>query len=288
MRKLKKTKHKEVKTLKQKLKSALHFFYLALFIVFLGTGVWLYRSGFFGEKWNQTKTGFHSLMADAGFVVVLENVLVYDRQRTPIEDLREAFLGEEDWFPEKPLPVTQVDINKIKERIERLPWVKSVVINRQLPNLLEIHLTEREPLARYQRKGEDHPLDIEGNIINTNTDGLEDLIVVVGEEAPAATPALIKALKNNPEIYDRVEWASFVGNRRWDLNLVNNDKRILVLLPETEIDEALKRLNKIDQVYHLFERNISQIDLRLSDRSIIETINGKPITPYSPKESEGQ
>ena len=61
-----------------------------------------------------------------------------------------------------------------------------------------------------------------------------------------------------------------------------------LLLPETEIDTALDRLDRIDLKYHLFERNISQIDLRLDDRLIIETINGKPIVPYSPEESEGQ
>lgn len=286
MRKLKKIKHKEVKTLKQKLISVLHFFYFLLFAAFIGTGIWLYSSGFFGEKWDQTKTGFHSLMADAGFVVVLENVLVYDRQRTPVEDLRDAFLGDEDWFPEKPIPVTQIDIGKIKERVEELPWVKSVVINRQLPNLLEVHLTEREPLAIYQRNGKVNPLDTEGNIVETNTDGLEDLIVVVGEEAPAYTPALIKILEKNQSIYNKVLSATFVGNRRWNLMLEDNGKRISVLLPETEIDNALKRLNKINQRYHLFDRNISQIDLRLDDRTIIETINDKPIIPYTPKESE--
>lgn len=280
MRKLKKQKIKETKTLKQKLKSALRFFYLLLFAVAIVGILWAFHSGLAEQKWQSFKSGFHTLMADSGFL--FKDGIVYNRQRTAMEDLLDAISTPRD------TPMTQIDIDEVKQRIEQLPWVKSVVIKRHLPNLLDIYLTEREPLALYQRRGEIHPLDTEGNVILTNTDGLEGLIVVVGEKAPAFAPALIRELEKNPKIYEKVLAATFVGNRRWDLTLGNEEKQIRILLPETQIDVALKRLDKIDQKYHLFERNISQIDLRLDDRLIIETINNKPITSYPPKESEGQ
>lgn len=278
MRKLK--KQKQTKTLKQKLKSALRFFYLLLSATVVVLILWAIHSGLAEQKWQAFKGGFHKLMADSGFV--FKDGIVYNRQRTEMEDLLDAISVPRD------TPMTQIDIDQIKYQIEQLPWVKSVVIKRHLPNLLDIYLTERKPLALYQRQGEIHPLDTEGNVIQTNTDGLEDLIVVVGEKAPAFAPALIRELEKNPKIYGKVLAATFVGNRRWDLTLGNEEKQIRILLPETQIDTALKRLDRIDQKYHLFERNISQIDLRLDDRLIIETINGKPVTPYSPKESEGQ
>jgi len=276
MRKLK--KQKQTKTLKQKLKSALHFFYFLLSVATAILILWAIHSGLAEQKWQSFKSGFHSLMADSGFL--FKDGIVYNRQRTAMEDLLDAISTERD------TPMTQIDIEQIKQRIEQLPWVKSVVIKRHLPNLLDIYLTEREPLALYQRRGEIHPLDTEGNVIFTNTDGLEYLILVVGEQAPAFTPALIRALEKNPKIYSKVSSATFVGNRRWNLTLGDEEKQIQVLLPETQIEEALTRLDRIDRKYHLFERNITQIDLRLDDRLIIETINGKPVTPYLPKESE--
>ena len=274
MRKLKKQKIKETKTFKQKLKSVLHFFYLLLFAAVIIFLLWAYHSGLMEQKWQSFKGGFHSFMANRGFV--FKDGLVYNRNRTAMEDLIDAIEIKPD------TPMTEIDIDEIKEKIEQLPWVKSVVIKRHLPNLLDIYLTEREPLALYQRQGEIHPLDTEGHIIPTNTDGLENMIVVVGEQAPTFTPALIAVLKKNPEIHKKVLAATFVGNRRWNLTLGDGERQIQILLPETEtqMDVALKRLYKADLEHHLFERNISQIDLRLDDRLIIETANGKSIVPY--------
>ena len=55
----------------------------------------------------------------------------------------------------------------------------------------------------------------------------------------------------------------YVGERRWNLRLADG---LDVRLPETGLDAALAMLNRLDQDEHLFSRDITAIDLRLSDR----------------------
>ena len=88
MRKLKKQKIKETKTFKQKLKSVLHFFYLLLFAAVIIFLLWAYHSGLMEQKWQSFKGGFHSFMANRGFV--FKDGLVYNRNRTAMEDLIDA------------------------------------------------------------------------------------------------------------------------------------------------------------------------------------------------------
>jgi cell division protein FtsQ len=43
--------------------------------------------------------------------------------------------------------VWNADLNSINERIERLPWVRTAVVSRVLPDAIRVRITERSPLA---------------------------------------------------------------------------------------------------------------------------------------------
>ena len=43
--------------------------------------------------------------------------------------------------------VWKADLNGITERIERLPWVKTAVVSRVLPDVIRVRITERAPRA---------------------------------------------------------------------------------------------------------------------------------------------
>ena len=42
-----------------------------------------------------------------------------------------------------------VDIGRLRQSLEKLPWVRSVAIRRELPDRLEVHLEEHQALARW-------------------------------------------------------------------------------------------------------------------------------------------
>jgi cell division protein FtsQ len=87
--------------------------------------------------------------------------------------------------------------------------------------------------------------------------------MVVGKGAERAAPALIGLIDRFPSIADQVQAAVLVAERRWTLHLKNG---VEVLLPEHEPDRALAVLTDLDRSKQLLTRDITAVDLRLSDR----------------------
>ena len=69
----------------------------------------------------------------------------------------------------------------------------------------------------------------------------------------------------------QVRASVLVAERRWNLKLKNG---LDVRLPETEIDQALERLAKLDRDNRLFAKDITAIDLRLADRVTVRLSEG--------------
>jgi cell division protein FtsQ len=64
-----------------------------------------------------------------------------------------------------------------------------------------------------------------------------------------------------------------VSERRWDLHV---QPRVIVKLPETNVDAALKRLSGLITDQKILERDIVGIDLRMPDRYVIEPGTSAP------------
>lgn len=175
--------------------------------------------------------------------------------------------------------MSSVHLDQLQEKLEKLPWIRSVIIERYWPNVLKITITEKMPLALWQHNHKYHPLDERAEIINTTNQLPADLLLVVGPDAPQNLIPLIQNLEQVPDIYQYVRAAVRVGERRWNLKLFNAEKGLEVLLPETNILGALQRLNEHNKKEKLIKRQIAAIDLRTKDKVIL-----KPIPTPQPKQ----
>lgn len=165
---------------------------------------------------------------------------------------------------EKTLPIFDIDLPKSRETLERLPWIRSAVIRRQLPDTVHIRLVEKLPIALFQRNKKLILVDDKGQTIeNCSTEHFHHLPVIVGESAMENFPTLLRQLSHYPELQNRLTGAVYMGKRRWDLIL---DGHLKVKLPEEKTDEAFAFLDKLDKEKQLTRKDISTIDLRLSDR----------------------
>jgi len=167
------------------------------------------------------------------------------------------------------MPILDIDLDQVRTRVLELPWVKTAVVKRQLPATLLIEITEKEPIALWQNNKKYWPLDAEGQPIRDDKTVLTNLILVVGQDAPKHTPALMKTLEAFPELRKKVRSAVRVGNRRWNLVLNDAEEGLVIKLPEEEIDAALGRLMRADDTDKLLKRDLESIDLRLDDRIIV-------------------
>ena len=62
-------------------------------------------------------------------------------------------------------PILAANPTRAKEQLEALPWVRTAVIERRLPDTLYVRLVERKPLALWQHGGKLDLIDREGAVI---------------------------------------------------------------------------------------------------------------------------
>lgn len=174
-------------------------------------------------------------------------------------------------------PILAVDPARAKEKLEALPWVRSAVIERRLPDTLYVRLVERKPLALWQHGGKLQLIDRGGEVIPvTQLDRFAKLPMVVGEDAAHHAADLLAMLASEPDLAARVTAAVRVGDRRWNLKI---DNTIGVMLPAEDTPAAWAELARLERSNSLLERKIRAVDMRLPDRLVLEVV------PEPPKET---
>jgi len=159
------------------------------------------------------------------------------------------------------------DAVNARQRLEHRDWIATASIRRQFPDRLHVVVRERQPYALWQADGVFHVIDREGVALSTfAVRDYIDLPIVVGASANEAAEGLLNHLEVWPDIRSRLKAAVLVAERRWTLHL-NNGLR--VLLPETDIVDALKRLDGMHREAWILDRDVIAVDLRLADRTVL-------------------
>lgn len=200
--------------------------------------------------------------ANTGFI--LKDVLVEGRENTPVEDLRAVVNLQLDQS------ILEIDPNRLRQRIEALPWVATASVERQLPDIIHINLNEHKPTAMWQHDGTFSLINKHGDVILTGGDDIKvfsHLPLVVGHGAPKHTQQVLAILKSEPELYKHVKSAVRVSDRRWDIEMTNG---LFIRLPEELPEKAWSRLATYSQDNSLFENNLASVDLRLPDRILVK------------------
>lgn len=231
-------------------------------------GWWLLSSGVIARGADGARlyasAQFHDFAVRSGFAVA--DVLVEGRVHADPEILRDAVgVARGD-------SIFALDPRAAKVRLEDIAWVRAAHIERRLPNIIHIKLAERAPLALWQYQGQLRLIADDGTVLaDRDLARFGDHLLVVGEFAPTQAPNLIRLLNAEAELRAQVRAATLTGGRRWDLKLA---KGIEVKLPEDDIAFALRRLAKADDEDGLLSKDITQIDLRDSERIVVRTRPG--------------
>ncbi len=235
-------------------------------LVALGEPSSLWQSRWLAQRWQGGVDAAVTASMHLGLRV--REVLVDGRHETPAEDVLTALGVRLDQ------PMLAFDPDDSRKRIEALPWVRAAHVQRRLPNVIQVRIVERQPMALWQRNGTLSLVDADGIVIRGADLGrFAKLLVVVGDDAPAHTPALLALLASQPGLSPRVTAAVRVGERRWNLRF---DNRLDVLLPETQEAMAWTTLATLQARQKLLERDVTSIDLRLPGRMILRPRDGAP------------
>jgi cell division protein FtsQ len=238
-----------------------------------GAGLAVHLSGWDAQAVERIRASVLALSVEAGLRV--NDVVVQGRSRTGGDAILAA-LGAA-----RGTPILAISPAAAKARLEALPWIRSASVERVLPDTLYVQVTERQPLALWQRKGKLQLIDREGTVVAVpSLDEFTDLIILVGDDAPKAAPALLEMLASEPVLRPHVAAAVRVGGRRWNLKL---DSGIDVELPEDNVGAAWHQLARLDRTDGLLKRDILKVDLRLPDRLVLRVPEPAKPTPAKKK-----
>lgn len=221
------------------------------------------RTNLVSKKIDSLTEEFYILSTQWGFT--LDDIIIEGRDKTSREEILEVLnLQRGD-------NILSLNLNRLKEQVETLPWVHKAVIKRSFfPNILHIGIEERNVASIWQISEKFHAIDTDGNVINIPFKPNRPYLLIVGEEAPQNINELLKVLKTDQEIYSRVKVANYISKRRWNLILDNIENGITIKLPEDDVEQAWKKLIKLDQTQGILKRKLTIIDLRLKDKVIVK------------------
>ena len=208
-----------------------------------------------------TKTSY---LSEIRKVFAIKDVLVTGRHKTTMQDLVMA-------TQVKPaVSVFNYDLKAIEKNIRQLPWVKDVIIKRQLPNIIVINLQEHQAFATW-KTGDDYTLISQGGIeimAVKSTDITRPIII--GKNAPSHIGTLYSHLLKSPSLASKIKVVERVGGRRWNIALTANQGLITIKLPEEGVEEALQHLVILENKYRILDRALSQIDLRILEQITVK------------------
>ncbi len=134
------------------------------------------------------------------------------------------------------------------------------------PGEISISLTEREPYALWQVKGELFVIAADGTVIDKMDDGrFAYLPLVVGKNANNRASEYLELRKQAGPLAEHIRAGMLVSDRRWDIKL---DNGMDVRLPETKPEVAMQRLVSLEESDRILDKDILALDLRQPDRVV--------------------
>ena len=169
-------------------------------------------------------------------------------------------------------PITSLDLDAIRTRVQGVGWVKEARVVRLLPDTLIVDVREHDRLAVWQTAGHAYVIDSRGQVIQGADAGrYPRLPLVVGKGADQTASEILPLLADRPRLMARIEALVRVDERRWDLRLKDGS---LIQLPAVDQDSALIRLDALDQRERLLDLGFARVDLRTPEEVAVRPSEG--------------
>ncbi len=212
------------------------------------------------SHWQQEISDkFIQVSAKNGYIV--QNVQVVGRDRVAGKDLLNALNIQ------RGMPLFAYDPQEAQERVKQLVGVDTVFIERRWPNTVFIRLTERQPVAKWQKNETVTLIDRNGQTVAAkNTDQDTHYPILIGDDVTTQITPLFQLLQGQPDLLKQVKAATWVGQRRWDLLLQNG---VTIKLPAQNTTLAIAQLMKLVQQDHIFDKDLEIVDLRLPGQAVL-------------------
>jgi cell division protein FtsQ len=224
-------------------------------VLTLALGVTLATGGRGQQIADAVGAGVDGKFGEAGFRLKAVHVQGASALAT-VDIVRAANVHKDD-------PLLGMDLEALRQRVEKVGWVKEARVVRLLPDTLVIAVKERRQLAVWQHGGRSVVIDDKGMVIpEADPARFNTLPLVVGAGGAQHAGEILPTLAQRPKLMARMEALVRVDDRRWDLRLKDG---ALIQLPAVDEEQALMQLEQLDLRSRILELGFERIDLRNPD-----------------------
>ena len=166
-----------------------------------------------------------------------------------------------------------VNLQQSKNEIEKNNWVKSAKLRYSLPSKLSIVIEEEKPTFLLKENKNITLLNLEGKKIQDIkiiSNDYKDLLILSGDGVENKILNLLNIFSVGTVISENIKEATLVSSRRWSLKHSSN---IIIELPEDNPSKAFYKIVELENKYGFLNERLKKIDLRISDRMIIQLKN---------------
>ena len=184
---------------------------------------------------------------------------------------------------DEPTSLLRYNSDAARRRVEALSWVSRATVTRVLPNTVEVHISERTPIAVWLHDAVATLVDAEGRqLARVAPSTLPALPRIAGAGAPEAVGSLVAALSSFPDIARRVTVSTRVGQRRWSIDIDNGSR---IHLPADGEAAALARLIRIAATTGALIKTAATIDLRIEERIAVSPRRADTASSVAPDQA---
>ena len=167
-----------------------------------------------------------------------------------------------------PVSSFDLDLEQIRDRIAELPAVASVAVRVRPGGIMQVTVTERDPVILWRTREGLDLVDRGGFVVaQARTRQLHaDMPLMAGEGAETHVDEALALYAAAGPLAHRIRGVVRVGERRWDVVL---DRGQRIMLPENDPVQALERVIALSQAQDMLARDVVTVDMRLAARPTI-------------------
>ena len=164
-----------------------------------------------------------------------------------------------------PVSSFDLDLEQIRDVIAGLDPVKQVSVRIRPGGILQVDVTERQPVVVWRTRAGIELLDENGTRIQDLTARTlrPDLPLIAGDGANKEVAQALVLIAAARPLGDRLRGLVRIGERRWDVVL---DRGQRILLPSDAPVRALERVIALSEMQDMLDRDVSVVDMRIAAR----------------------
>ncbi|MCF2904345.1 cell division protein FtsQ/DivIB [Octadecabacter sp. CECT 8868] len=177
---------------------------------------------------------------------------------------------------EFPVSSFDLDLEEMRQTVAALPAVADATLRVRPGGILQVGVTQRQPVAVFRGPDGLKLIDAEGVLIQAIVARADrsDLPLITGDGARDFLSEGLEIYRVAGPLLPRMRGVVRMGERRWDVILESGQR---ILLPYADPVIAFERVVALNQAQDLLERDVAVVDMRNPTRPTIR-MNEQAVT----------